>query len=356
MPRPVSLDAAWNTTGAVKAFFRWWLTELEELLIDTGDRFGSRWRRSLHLSLGPDTIHLRCYRRSNLEREESWPRALLEMPQDSRWKALPRRARLEVPAEWCLTSSLKLPAAARQHLESAIELKLPRLSPVPPEQVYHGYQIVGDDSNGVEVTVAMVRKRPVDDLAQALQHCGISLTLLEARQAAGTPLRLYRGTRTPLSDDLLHRINLGLAGLAVAALMALVLAWHQRMESAESALDAEYSSVKARAVQDLNLREQLEDRQRVLKSLRTHLPPSPATVLMSAFQTLLPPPIWVQKMDLQGREAHVTLYVPPRAEVAKLLLEDPRIQSVTENSRVSLGVGITEERVELFVVLTEPSA
>jgi hypothetical protein len=128
------------------------------------------------------------------------------------------------------------------------------------------------------------------------------------------------------------------------------------MESAESALDAEYSSVKARAVQDLNLREQLEDRQRVLKSLRTHLPPSPATVLMSAFQTLLPPPIWVQKMDLQGREAHVTLYVPPRAEVAKLLLEDPRIQSVTENSRVSLGVGITEERVELFVVLTEPSA
>jgi hypothetical protein len=202
----------------------------------------------------------------------------------------------------------------------------------------------------------MARKAPVDRCVGTLRERGITVHVLEPAHPAlrtfGIPL--HRGGL--IDDPTLRRINWAFAALAAVALFGVAFAWQQRTAKTQEALETAYAAVKADAAQDLDLRERFEVAQRTLRDLGARAAPSPSSTLLAALEDVLPPPMWIQSLDAQGREAHLVLYVPPRAEVAKLLLESPAIQSVTENSRVSLGVGITEERVELLVVLSQPTA
>lgn len=345
-----------SANAALGGFFRWWLGELDALLLDLAHRLGSRWRRTLLVKVTSDSLDLTSYRGGRVDWYGVCPRTALQAPDDEYWRRLPRIARMEVLRDWYLCVPAAFPVAARQHLRSAVELRVARISPLPPSETYYTYTTPSSDDSGVNVSIALVRRQPVDDMVAALRKCGISVRSLELEAGESGRARLPLDQGTPLPPAITRRFNQALAALSVIGLLAFAWAWHDRFARTQSALDAAYATVKDGSVHDLELRSSLEREQRVLADLRGRLAPSPSSVLLAALHKALPPPIWLQSMDIRGREAHLTLYVPPRAEVARLLLENSSIQSVTENSRVSLGVGITEERVELFVVLAGPSA
>jgi hypothetical protein len=356
MSRPLSFRPGLRRgIDRIKRFFRWWGSELDELLVEVADRFGSRWRRTLRLNLCAEGVHVICYRRSRVERQELWSRDSLDDGSDPRWKTLPARACLGIPSEWYLRTVMEFPIAARQDLESAVELRLARTSPVPLSEVYWTHQVSAADTT-LKVTVVMVRKAAVDRCVGILRERGITVHVLEPAPPEPYPFNIPLSRGGVVNEPTLRRANWALAALATIALVCVAFAWQQRTGRTEEALESLYAAVRADAARDLDLRERFEVTQRTLRDLGARAGPSPSSTLLAALQEVLPPPIWIQSLDAQGREAHVVLYVPPRAEVAKLLLENPAIQSVTENSRVSLGVGITEERVELLVVLSEPAA
>jgi hypothetical protein len=350
MSRPVSQYVVLGI-DRIRHFFFWWGSELDEFLIEVADRFGSQWRRTLRLDLRPEGLRVSCYRRSRLERQELWPRAWLDDGTELQWKTLPVRARLGIPPEWYLWTLMEFPLAAREDLESAVGLRLARTSPVPLSEVYWTHEITGTDTS-LKVSVVMARKDPVDRCVETLRERGITVTALEPADPAPHAFSIPLQPGRLIDEPTLRRVNWALAALATVALIGVPFAWEQRTVKTQEALEAAYSAVKADAARDLDLRERFEAAERTLKDLGAHAGPSPSSTLLATLEEVLPPPIWVQSLDAQGHEAHVVLYVPPRAEVAKLLLESPAIQSVTENSRVSLGVGITEERVELLIVLS----
>jgi hypothetical protein len=336
----------------VHDFFSWWCQELEATFADISDRLGLHWRRAVRLDLSGHSIDVTFSRGARIERTESWPVAALEDSTAQDWPVLPRRVSLGIPKEWALRVRLEFPIAAKGHCRSAIELKLPQISPIPVTEIYWTFATVAEDDAHLSVDVIIVRRSAVDTVLNRLVERGVDTSWLNVQPGGAHCAPFNTPSRALLSQVTWRRLNWGLGAMLAAALLTVAWAWHYRISNEILALERAYESVKASASKDLDRRQQIARDQTLLRQLSAREPPSPGSVFLSVLHDTLPAPIWLQDMDCVGREVHITLYVPPRAEVAKLLLESSAIQSVTENTRISLGVGITEERVELSVVMT----
>jgi hypothetical protein len=337
----------------VRAFFVWWHQELEETLIDLSDRLGLQWGRAVHLRPSGNSIEVTYLRHAQIERKESLSLSGTGDAGAQECAVLSGPVTLLIPRSWTLSVHLEFPAAVKNHLRSAIALKLPQSSPLPIGEIYWTFESLAESATAMTVAVIIVRRTAVDEILTRLADRGVRVRA-DVYPADSSGPSFDMPARAVASPVLWRRLNRGLLVLATFALFGVAWGWHYRLTRQDLALEQAYADAKTAAATDLDRRRQIEHDQSVLRQLSTLEAPSPSSLFLSVLEDSLPAPIWLQSLDAVGREARITLYVPPRAEVAKLLLESPSIRSVTENSRISLGVGITEERVELFVVLTDP--
>lgn len=164
--------------AVVGAFFSWWHAQLLALLpLSWRTRLTRRLERPrllldediLKAKLAPDGISSRrSFKLGDLAgaREE----IAREKPH---W--LTRRIDIELNPEEVLLRRVSLPAAASSRLTDAIKLQLGRLSPFHGEDVRFDYRVVGEIAGEVEIELALIPNRLLQNHEARLRSLGLAV-------------------------------------------------------------------------------------------------------------------------------------------------------------------------------------
>jgi len=144
-----------------------------------------------------------------------------------------------------------------------------------------------------------------------------------------------------------------LAITAIGGLLAIGALWQHRLDDESTWLEETLGHVRRAAAEDVALRTQLEREVAIAKLLAKHAKAPDPVRLIATVNEQLPQEMWIQSIDITGREARVIAYVPARADIGHLLLDLPSVLTVTEDARVPLGAGIGAERIDLSLTLRE---
>ena len=107
----------------------------------------------------------------------------------------------------------------------------------------------------------------------------------------------------------------------------------------------------AAAADEVAARHEWARKAAIVRAVQHGTPRHDPLALLNTLNERLPKDMWLQSFRYDGDGANVTVFVQSRADVGALLLDAPGIQTVTENDRVPLGIGIGSERVELHLGL-----
>ena len=143
----------------------------------------------------------------------------------------------------------KISSTALRRGRRAVALRLADLSPLPPEHVAFGYEVLGEANGMAEIELALVRRSDYDQAQAALE--GRPTGRIAGEVAADGTARFEFGAHRPWDSalKLLRR-----AGLVYAALLVCLMSWNAQLEvanadaeSARSAAIADIRQLRARA-------------------------------------------------------------------------------------------------------------
>ncbi len=337
---PASLGRVW----------RWWIGELRAAGASITERMG--WTSGHETRMTPEeagfAIHI--YRRGNLESDTGWT------PLDGNPPPANGAVILEVPADRTLTHLLTFPDAVQSDLASAAELQISRLSPVPVAQIAWalGTPSPGSQPDTVTVPVTLLLRSTVDPWLETLRAQSVRVDRLETPDHAR--FEVPGVGLTPTERRWFPIARTALAITAVGGLLAIGALWQHRLDEESAWLEDTLSHVRRAAAEDVSLRARLERDVAVAQRLAAASKEPDPVRLIATINEQLPQEMWIQSIEIAGREAKVIAYVPARADIGHLLLSLPGVLTVTEDARVPLGVGIGMERIDLSLTLRDGAA
>lgn len=116
-----------------------------------------------------------------------------------------------LPESLVFTKSLELPRMKLEELAKNIPFQATEFFPIPPEETYMDWQVVGELPNGtMEVLVVAAPKILVDSLKETIEKAGFELMGLETK-----PIAVARALINPKEAGPLLIIDIGAAGSAL---------------------------------------------------------------------------------------------------------------------------------------------
>ena len=341
MPRVTRLVRAGS---GIADGWRWWIHELRLAAAEFVDARSGFSCASFTVTPGQDGFVLRQPTPVG-EATEQWLSILPGMG------GLPDQvhAVLTVPASAVLTYRFEFPAAARADLASAVRLKLERLSPVPLDRLYIAIGAPLVAGTVLQVVTELVRRESIDEWNRLLGDLNVSV--VQAVSESGTPFRAHDERVRRTSGWLLVGLQPALVLSACIAIVMGAVEWQQRTEREADWVAHALLSVKAAAADEVAARHEWARKAAIVRAVQHGTPRHDPLALLNTLNERLPKDMWLQSFRYDGDGANVTVFVQSRADVGALLLDAPGIQTVTENDRVPLGIGIGSERVELHLGL-----
>jgi len=221
--KPIDLD--------VQAFLRWWAGELAFLVPDRLRRLLGGRTSWIFLTWRAETLEA-VHRTANGTRplgsftldeagREAWRRLLEAEPELAEIRTVFR-----LLPDQCMTRVVKLPLATEENLQQVIAFELDRFTPFKPDQVYFGARVIErlKAAGQIRVDLAVVPKDRLDLMLESMIASGWRPDYVDVSEDP------YKRSHQLLPERFLvirsrwnRWLNFGLAGLAVALFLALLI-------------------------------------------------------------------------------------------------------------------------------------
>jgi general secretion pathway protein L len=322
-------------------FFRWWFTELREIVPDPiARKLGVNGECTLaHLGFDKvtlqhwDAVDALTVRTADLEQQGG---NIIAAPLAG------TPVFIDIGIENTLTGQLTAPFAAELRLNQAVLFEIERLCPFRIADALFDYTVTERDRTNKTLTVewVVVPRALVEKSCRAIASLGLRPSAIGV---AGDQPRKPRYTFERYREVNPWRLEKPAAALIAACLFLALAAGYTIHASEVSArqITAQVEATKAKAERTKALRTQTEAVASAVARLadRTHAP-SPAAML-SEITALLPPDTWVQRFSLNGGELRligVSAAASPLIErlAALPFLKNPRFQApITAQASIS---------------------
>jgi hypothetical protein len=350
-------------TREAQQFFAWWMLELREigaacirrLLPGQSLRFVVDLReapRTVRHSVGPDTDTKSVM----LDAQGELPPAHHLWPEK-----IPRGARAEIilPSAHVLTGDLLLPAAGERELQAMMALQFERKLPLPMDQLYVDWKIVGRTENGLQrVLFATAHRTIVERLRDGVRAWGWRVVAVrgagDAMQMNLLPAATQRiSVRLERRDRILTWVATCLAGL-----YGLIVAgqWIYERYSLTPLLEQGHAQIATLAKERTRLTSQTEP----LIAIRGEMQRLSATEALAAVSSVITAPSWVYQAQIVSQpEGTVAMvlegYAPSSAAVVDAMQGSGRFDRVDLVEAASAALGQDGERFQIKAQLPATS-
>ncbi len=320
----------------------WWVDELSEM---AGGHRREVIRQALIVYLMANTLHLASLKGRNTKLLGQVELSFLDgkFANDSieaRGLDALRRSRqpivLRVGQDRGLVAYDELPAAAASELRSVLANRLDILTPWSEHQAYFDYRVVestggGLDRSRIRVEISVVPRSMVDPILEAFDAQGIDIAGLDvATDEAWAPPSINL-----LRDHRPKRLPVGFRLVAAAAVVAFIvgggLIGHTIYRNAQTLEDQRRfaDAVQTRVDERNAIAQDIEGRRNEAALIEEERGkyPSPLNVI-ERLSGLLPDEVWLEGLELDGRDLVLTGYAASASEVIPLLVATNGINDV----------------------------
>ncbi len=248
---------------------------------------------------------------------------------------------------------LKLPSAARDNLNSIVNLQLDKLLPTNPSALYVdcACENSSESADQLDVAVGMLRK---DFSHRAVESIEIGRgKVLKVTGSDGSTKRLF--SFLSLKEQMegqKRRALVALGGFGVVALALLAFGYNMSLNSASSNLAQKIAQTAEQAREAESLRAdllELQETKAILQASKSvHRPES----VLSELSKLLPDNAWIFDYSQTADRLVITGWAPDTNAVVKLLVESASFENVTSSANViNDSAGKTKERFTITLDL-----
>ncbi|TQE99592.1 MAG: PilN domain-containing protein [Spiribacter salinus] len=330
----------------VREFMRWWRSELEQLLPRRGGNSN-------------DMVELeaRCTNGQTLLCVDDIAVPVAETPPEQlrRRLATSDTVVLRLGDGLVLRSQVELPAAAEENLRQVLWFEMDRQTPFRPEAVYFDYLLIRrqPDRGSLRVDLAVAPRAAVDPLLAMLERMGLSVQRMPPLTEAGMDLLPAEQRRRPI--DWRSWSRRGLAGLAVALLVAVVALPLYQDQQRLSRLEQAVAAARSEALEVQRLREEIQQRSAAVAFAgRRKEQGISALDVLAEVTRRLGDDSWLQEFELQAGEVRLRGEGPNAAQLIDELDGSPRFTNPSFRAPVTQGTTAGLERYYLSAEVVEP--
>jgi general secretion pathway protein L len=220
-----------------------------------------------------------------------------------------RDAVLVLPAAAVLRPMVRLPIASDNVLRRALGYELEKLSPVPPDQVYFDFRVLGRDraAKTAEIELRIIRRDIVDDAVRLCRAQGLAAAAIrfgdDPRRADP---RHFPVDRNAMLLSFWRRWSTALLGGAMLMLLSVVLfAAYLRGSSQLELLTDELLAESVRAAHAEHLQTRIERASAQLAFLAEQKRSPPFAAILADIAHILPDGSWLTELDISGGKIRV---------------------------------------------------
>ena len=241
---------------------------------------------------------------------------------------------------------LKLPVAARDHLNEILRNEMDRYTPFNHKQVYFDHRVGPTDPSGTtfSVDVILTPKQPIDEWIAHLESVGLRVAHVEpTADSLERPLSVNLAPRERILGARRKRIAHGAIGASFAFAVLALGAWlpvGQRLHSLEW-VDGQLEQTRAAANELIHVKQQLASVEAAGKRIRQESAERPPVILLWAELTrLIPDDTWLKQLTRRGDRIQVVGF----SENASSLIEILESSELLSDVRFDAPVTIDSER------------
>jgi hypothetical protein len=319
-------------------FLSWWMSELTTILHDVLAHVAPGWRRHLTAYISRQRLRIVDGESPDAAEIVSVSRKAAGCGTDfegleSNVSALERGRRIDLvfDTDFAFIQRLRMPLAVLPHIDSAVNLQLPRLLPINTASLRTTVTIasINADSGLIDVRVAAVKSAHIEVVERTLEGWGLRPRSVRLRSETQETLAFkFSGSRPSSGSQTLTRTDFTLA--LTAAMLAVSGAAVFAIEGyrAQSVLDRDLMLANTAASSVL------EQRQRLIKRLDTIALPSiaerapSAAAVLADVTTHVGHESWLTTFELKGRELRLIGLSPDPAVLVKSLSDSILITNV----------------------------
>ena len=352
----------------ISRFFQWWLRELAAMIPLAWRRRVLSPKPQLRIRLGDHAATLlfsdgREFLPLDTVNTSDRNRNIGEELRESLARAgiVSGTAVIELTEGRFVSLQIKLPAAARDHLDEVLRNEMDRYTPFNHQQVYFDYRIDPNSTQGNTITVEVVLtpRQPIDQWFDLLESLGLRVTGIEP-SITGDPMAEYLnlGPRDRLRFDRRKRA-FGIACATSFAMALLILgAWlpvGQRLDilqRIETRLEQKRAAANAlvETRQDLDVVERAAAK--VKEESRTK---TPLIVLWAELTRLLPDGTWLEQLNHKGDHVRVVGYSDNASSLIEILEASELLSDVRFDAPVTIDSKTSREHFRIAATLVARS-
>jgi len=330
---------------ALQHFWRWWRTELHQIVTPLVEKYWVDRSGTVDLTLAADAT------------------AALPLRLNG------RDVRLLVDWSHVLQKSVAYPAAVEENLADVVTNDLDRQTPFTPEQIYLTHRIErryqsADGVARLDVELTMVLRRVMAAAVERVRGAGGAVySAVITNPAGGATTELLPVTeRAPRRLTQLQKLNLGLLGLLVvliAAAVAVPIA-QRHAEMTELAPRVEKARAEADVTRKIESEFQRLSQEYQLAMTRKYQAYAVVDII-EELTRLSPDTTWLQSLEMRApagaakanksvREVQLIGEAAAASKMIELLEQSPLLQNTTQRVQTTRG---TQPNTERFQIVTE---
>lgn len=220
-----------------------------------------------------------------------------------------------------LTRRLTLPSAASARLAEVMAFELPRQTPFSIDDAYYDWQSIEASESGVVINLAAAERSRIDVELQAARELGVEAATADISGSDGGPtgFDLLRHTRG--GAGFRWRDNVGKAFACVVLILFVVMAHVEvgKQEAVLAALNADLVRVRREALAVEALRKDLEQTRGRQAFIAGQTKDRQVAAALLRLSRELPDTVWLQQLQLHGRDLRLSGYAPDTAAVINIM-------------------------------------
>jgi general secretion pathway protein L len=350
----------WRVEAALllRAFWKWWSTELIALVPQPLVHGIARWRKRLVLVSDGVSATLACQIGGECEaigefdlaaEEPMQAAALLSPGAPPRGATFAARLRLERAA--ALSVPMTLPLAAQTNLGQVVEFEFERFSPFRRDDVYFRYDVTARDIENacLDINLTIVPRDVVDGLRRQAERNGLRIVGVDV---GGQELPLpMEGGGGPAEYAVQRRLILATrAALGLSALIAvgIVLVPFVRSSASIAVLTGKLAQAKQAADASLKLQDTIDGEIHDQSFISDRKKSSPTvTELLASLTHILPDDVSLMELQVNGTDLQLSGTAGSATAVLGLLDQSPMLSNAAFRSSVTQDAQIGRERFDI---------